>query len=139
MIKNFGMGLCLISGWVILITINILPTTFLAVEPSPRTPETPRVPLVVEIPQNPTEPTEDTKEPTKRRPLKFKKFRVIVEITTEKSEDGSHVRKETDKFVNLAKSMGLTKSMGANGLKVVKLEGVSTREDKEQIFDINLD
>ena len=67
-----------------------------------------------------------------RRPLKFQKFKVTLEVTIEKPQDDDYVRSETNKLIGLATSLANDKN-----IKVIKLEGVSVRNNKT--FDISLD
>lgn len=84
------------------------------------------------------EATEDIKEtpkkPHTRRPLKFRKFRVIIDIYSKDPQDDRFVRQETERLFKLAKSVSNVKD-----IKIIKLQGVSVRKDKEKIFDISLD
>ena len=125
-------NLCIVVGWIVILAVVIAIPPFSSTKPLPDTPQTPLVPQVVETSENLTEPTENIKEPTKRRPSKFRKFRVVVEITTKEPKDDNYVKQETNKLI------GLAKSMGADDLRVIKLEGISVRKDKEQSFDIDL-
>lgn len=89
--------------------------------------------------QKPRETKENAKETIseiisetpKRRPLTFKKFRVIVEILCDGPKDDEYVQKEIKRLINLAKSVS-----DAQDIKIINLQGISR---KEEAFDINLD
>jgi len=78
------------------------------------------------------ETIEEAVEVVNRRPLKFQKFKVTIEIMTEKPQDDSYVRNKTNKLIGLVKSLS-----DAKDIEIIKLEGVSIRNNKA--FDISLD
>jgi hypothetical protein len=80
------------------------------------------------------DPKEIYQNTTIRRPLKFRKFRIVVEIESEEPRDDDYVKKEIDKLISLIKSVSEVKN-----IKINKLVGVSVRKDEERIFNINLD
>ena len=92
----------------------------------------PVVSEVVETPQRPREATEEAKKTPERRPLRFRKFRVVVEIYSEEPRDDNYVREETKKLVKLAKSVSDVKD-----IKIIELQGVSVTKSKA--FDISLE
>ena len=92
----------------------------------------------VPIQEKQKEGKEDSKKisekATQRRPLKFKKFRVVVDIICEEPRNDDYVREETKKLVKMVGAVA-----DAKDFKIKKLQGVSVRKDKEKTFEISLD
>jgi len=94
--------------------------------------KTPVVSEVVKTPQRPKKDTGEAKKTPERRPLRFRKFRVVVEIYSEEPRDDNYVREETKKLVKLAKSVSDVKD-----IKIIELQGVSVTKGKA--FNISLE